>query len=270
MDFVNNMTPVIYPKFVESDFFGNHSHHMPENTIHHLAAAREAKADDVFLKSLLDAWVRVVPADFHSLIRHSECHGTLQFWHPQEGLLGSDHWQPRLYAKFLAQEKTMESHPNVAAFLKNGAGAYLRSLQEPDRVWKRRCHYRLVDKVYGVEDMVCLFLEPAKGTLLTLHAGSRKCNFDPSVARIAGDFGILASTLVQARGGLQNPEKVTSAPLSPREREILNWVGEGKRNAEIASILGISPLTIRKHLENIFAKLGVETRTAAALAMRQM
>jgi DNA-binding CsgD family transcriptional regulator len=56
--------------------------------------------------------------------------------------------------------------------------------------------------------------------------------------------------------------------LSPREREILHWVGEGKRNAEIATILQLSPLTVRKHLENIFSKLGVETRTAAAAALR--
>jgi len=51
--------------------------------------------------------------------------------------------------------------------------------------------------------------------------------------------------------------------LSAREREILYWVGEGKRNSEIAQILNISVHTVRHHLENVFVKLGVETRTAA-------
>ncbi|MEI6561929.1 MAG: response regulator [Verrucomicrobiota bacterium] len=51
--------------------------------------------------------------------------------------------------------------------------------------------------------------------------------------------------------------------LSAREREILHWVGEGKRNSEIAQILNISAHTVRHHLENVFGKLGVETRTAA-------
>ena len=51
--------------------------------------------------------------------------------------------------------------------------------------------------------------------------------------------------------------------LSAREREILHWVREGKRNSEIAQILNISAHTVRHHLENVFTKLGVETRTAA-------
>ena len=51
--------------------------------------------------------------------------------------------------------------------------------------------------------------------------------------------------------------------LTAREMETLHWVREGKRNAEIAQILNISAHTVRHHLENIYAKLGVETRTAA-------
>jgi DNA-binding CsgD family transcriptional regulator len=52
--------------------------------------------------------------------------------------------------------------------------------------------------------------------------------------------------------------------LTPREREILDLVAEGRTNAEIAERLWVSPLTVRKHLENIYAKLGVHTRMAAA------
>jgi DNA-binding CsgD family transcriptional regulator len=51
--------------------------------------------------------------------------------------------------------------------------------------------------------------------------------------------------------------------LTSREREVLSWVAQAKSNAEIAVILGLSVLTVGKHLENIFAKLGVENRTAA-------
>ena len=54
-------------------------------------------------------------------------------------------------------------------------------------------------------------------------------------------------------------------PLSMREREVLRWLAEGKTNAEIAFLLEISPGTVKKHLENIYAKLGVENRHAAAL-----
>ncbi|NDU92646.1 MAG: response regulator transcription factor [Ferrovum sp.] len=52
--------------------------------------------------------------------------------------------------------------------------------------------------------------------------------------------------------------------LTLREAEVLYWVVRGKISRDIADILGTSPRTINKHLEHVFVKLGVETRTAAA------
>ena len=54
-----------------------------------------------------------------------------------------------------------------------------------------------------------------------------------------------------------------SQELTPREQEVLAWVARGKTNAEVAQILWLAPSTVRKHLENVYAKLGVSTRTAA-------
>jgi DNA-binding CsgD family transcriptional regulator len=51
--------------------------------------------------------------------------------------------------------------------------------------------------------------------------------------------------------------------LTPREREVLLWLTQGKSNAEIGLILGITTATVGKHLERIYPKLGVENRTAA-------
>ena len=53
--------------------------------------------------------------------------------------------------------------------------------------------------------------------------------------------------------------------LTAREREILTWVVRGKTNPEIAQLLWITPATVRKHLENVYDKLSVHTRTAAAM-----
>ena len=51
---------------------------------------------------------------------------------------------------------------------------------------------------------------------------------------------------------------------------MLSWVAKGKTNRDIADILGMSPRTVNKHLEHVFEKLGVETRSAAAaVAMRE-
>ncbi|HEY9029190.1 MAG TPA: DNA-binding response regulator, partial [Burkholderiaceae bacterium] len=52
--------------------------------------------------------------------------------------------------------------------------------------------------------------------------------------------------------------------LTAREAEVLYWVAQGKTNRDIGEILGTSPKTVTKHLEHVFEKLGVETRTAAA------
>ncbi len=52
--------------------------------------------------------------------------------------------------------------------------------------------------------------------------------------------------------------------LTTRESEVLSWLSKGKTNRDIAQILGLSPRTVDKHLEQIYAKLGVENRTAAA------
>ena len=56
----------------------------------------------------------------------------------------------------------------------------------------------------------------------------------------------------------------TTFGLTKRESEVLYWAIKGKTNRDIGDILEASPRTINKHLEHVFAKLGVETRTAAA------
>jgi DNA-binding CsgD family transcriptional regulator len=52
--------------------------------------------------------------------------------------------------------------------------------------------------------------------------------------------------------------------LTAREAEVLYWVSKGKINRDIADIIGASPATVKKHLERVYEKLGVETRTAAS------
>ena len=59
--------------------------------------------------------------------------------------------------------------------------------------------------------------------------------------------------------------------LTLRESEVLYWVAKGKTNRDIGDILGSSPATVKKHLERVYEKLGVETRTAAAaMAMQRV
>lgn len=70
---------------------------------------------------------------------------------------------------------------------------------------------------------------------------------------------------IQRHAALAEPEALAKIfQLTAREAESLYWVALGKTNKEIGEILQISPRTVNKHLEHVFEKLGVETRTAAA------
>ena len=59
-------------------------------------------------------------------------------------------------------------------------------------------------------------------------------------------------------------KKLLSMGLTKRESEVILWVSQGKRNAEVADVLGISTGTVRKHVEHILSKLQCGTRGAAS------
>lgn len=61
-----------------------------------------------------------------------------------------------------------------------------------------------------------------------------------------------------------DPDLLTPLGLTPREREVLTWAVQGKSDATIGMILGMSGRTVEKHMEHICVKLAVENRTAAA------
>ena len=78
-------------------------------------------------------------------------------------------------------------------------------------------------------------------------------HLDPAAARIL------------ARGVGNRLEPSSREPLTERELEVLSLVGHGRSNKEIASDLGITERTARTHVSNILGKLGLQSRTQAAL-----
>ncbi|HEX4265398.1 MAG TPA: response regulator transcription factor [Verrucomicrobiae bacterium] len=62
-----------------------------------------------------------------------------------------------------------------------------------------------------------------------------------------------------------SPEPLLKLGLTPRATETLLWLAQGKTNADIATILGITESTVKKHVQEIFEKLGTETRGAATV-----
>ena len=92
------------------------------------------------------------------------------------------------------------------------------------------------------------------------------------LARHMGASGLGESMVLLSHEAPQTPaaRRLQQVALTPRETEVLSWLSKGKTNRDIADILGMSPRTVNKHLEHIFEKLGVETRTAAAAVAGQL
>jgi DNA-binding NarL/FixJ family response regulator len=67
-----------------------------------------------------------------------------------------------------------------------------------------------------------------------------------------------------------SPNALCCLGLTPREAEVLYWIAEGKTSPEIAIIIGAAPTTIKKHVNHILDKLGVENRLSAALLANEI
>jgi DNA-binding CsgD family transcriptional regulator len=84
---------------------------------------------------------------------------------------------------------------------------------------------------------------------------------------VARQSAVAEAARMKAALGLPFPEEedCCGPRLSGRELEVMIWVVRGKTNDEVATILGISALTVKKHLEHVFEKLDVTNRVTAAL-----
>ena len=120
----------------------------------------------------------------------------------------------------------------------------------------------------GLLDTVRDWISQRRGLM---QGGNLSTPLTPLVVERAGRRLMLHLILNQKRTLIlkeinteSEPRRLDHFGLSHRESEVLGWVAEGKTNSEIGTILGISYRTVQKHLEHVFQKIGVETRTAAA------
>jgi DNA-binding CsgD family transcriptional regulator len=119
----------------------------------------------------------------------------------------------------------------------------------------------------------CLVV-PIEGTSwqLTLHRAETFSSSERLLAQMFSEH--LARVLRDDSGAHPQPVPRTAAGLSwhaselgltAREAEVLRWIAAGKRDAQIATLIGAARRTVGKHVENILRKLGAETRLGAAL-----
>ncbi|MFP5391310.1 MAG: response regulator [Gammaproteobacteria bacterium] len=129
--------------------------------------------------------------------------------------------------------------------------SYLNGPEQPD---SQACAARLSEWLAGVAS-------GASAGRFTIALATRRLVFELADTRDAQQWTVV---LREESDSAQVERLLTLLRLTQREAEVLNWVIKGKTNRDIGEILGMSPRTVNKHLEHVFDKLGVETRTAAA------
>jgi DNA-binding CsgD family transcriptional regulator len=125
-------------------------------------------------------------------------------------------------------------------------------------------YYNEALRPIGIEHQMRLWLPAPLGIARFFSVSRRRADGDFS-ERDRDVLELLRPFLValRERCDVALPCQRGGDTLTDREAEILAWVARGKTNGEIATLLLVSPHTVRKHLEHAFDKLGVHTRTAA-------
>lgn len=103
--------------------------------------------------------------------------------------------------------------------------------------------------------------DPGNQAALVMPHDGKKLTIRIAAGERSGELLLL---LEESRLVVVVPHPLDGGILTPRESDVLAWVAKGKTNRDIGDILGMSPRTVNKHLEHIYVKLGVETRSAAA------
>jgi DNA-binding NarL/FixJ family response regulator len=112
-----------------------------------------------------------------------------------------------------------------------------------------------------VPDWLAEPAEPVPGQIAAAVGEARVLQF-VYVGRMAPDEVLFR--IMETRSSTEEARLRDRLGLTVREAEVLLWIGHGKGTRDIAEILGMSPRTVQKHLEQIYSKLGVENRAAAA------
>jgi DNA-binding CsgD family transcriptional regulator len=134
------------------------------------------------------------------------------------------------------------------------------------RAYRRSPVYQHFFRPFGLAYVVSARVSLPTGQLVDFGCEAERHDFsDPELALLEGLRPYLAGILHRAESGTLPAQLRAAFALTRREAEMLALLARGKSNAAIGAILFIAPGTVSKHLEHLYAKLGVTTRTEAAI-----
>lgn len=182
-------------------------------------------------------------------------------------------------------DRHFRAHPLVRYHADlRGAGAHRISDSVPFGRFREGALYSEYYRRIGIDHAIALPVHVDEGTLVSFVLNRRGRDFSDRERTLLDRVGAPLARLYQkavARRQLQarldtleaqlRDRAAASAPPAPlgqlteREREVLRWLATGKTDRDIAALLQCSHRTVQKHLQRIYIKLGVETRTAAVM-----
>ncbi len=112
------------------------------------------------------------------------------------------------------------------------------------------------------DELADVFSSGADGALLRSASGEELAD---AITRLLGGERVLAPAFVSVLAGVMSAAKPEAhdGALTPKEREVLALLAQGRSNREIAAALFISGATVKTHLSHLYEKLGVRDRQAA-------
>jgi DNA-binding CsgD family transcriptional regulator len=146
-----------------------------------------------------------------------------------------------------------------------GGGAWRISDSLPMTAFKRQELYADYYRRIGIDHVVAVPIVSTPRLVMSFVLNRSGRDFADSECRLLNRLQPALANLYRVASMMSRLPHQRDRVLTPREDEILHWVGAGKSDAQIAAILGLSTRTVQKHLENSYVKLGVENRTAAAM-----
>jgi DNA-binding CsgD family transcriptional regulator len=221
--------------------------------------------DDGYVHSSCDGLARLVPAELTTM---SICHldsGRRTVLGDAAGSIGA--------AERECFDRHFREHPLV---LVHGQ----RKLPHVHRIsdswsmatFRRTALYADYYRRIGIDCVLAMPVYQSRGWLVSWVLNRRGRDFSERetalLDQVRGPLSrFFAQTDWRARLAPHVTDPTPSARLTPRESQVLQWVAAGKTDRDIAQIVGISPRTVHKHLQHVYTKLGVETRTAAAMRL---
>ena len=160
----------------------------------------------------------------------------------------------------LDAEKQLETSLEQALLIANQQGQILFATGQA-RILLNSFFTQGSDKILPAELQTWLSGPDSQRPRVIIHKKRGEIEIDHFAISKSGNVSLLR---IEHRNGDKGPKALLALGLTAREAEVLYWISEGKTNPEIAIIIDASLNTVKKHAINLFAKLGVETRTSAA------